>query len=203
MNTFDVDGAGNLTRLARVAVPASGVWAEFFGADGNRGIATVSYNRSAASILAISNDGQLNGPLQSWFPTLATPGPVDLRQDRSYLHQVLLDPKKKFLLMPDLGGDQVRIYSWDAETLAPITELPSLFTEPGVGPRHGVFWTSPTGKLYFMFNGELSQKVYSYEVEYTDSGLNWTKVFDIPALGVDGEQPAETAPTSEIALSVS
>lgn len=42
MNSFDVDTNGNLTRLARIPVPASGVWAGFFGAEGgNKGLATV------------------------------------------------------------------------------------------------------------------------------------------------------------------
>ncbi|KAH7386518.1 Lactonase, 7-bladed beta-propeller-domain-containing protein [Cadophora sp. MPI-SDFR-AT-0126] len=201
MNSFDIDTNGNLTRLARIPVPASGVWAGFFGAEGgNQGLATVHYNRSAYSIIGISDDGQLNGPLQTVFPTLAAPGPIPLRQDRSYLHEVQTDPTGKFLAMNDLGGDMVRVFTYDIETLAPVTEVSQLLTEPGVGPRHGVFWTAPSGKLYYIFAGELSQNVYSYEITYTDVGMSWTKVFEIPALGVGNERPAQQAPTSELRL---
>jgi 6-phosphogluconolactonase (cycloisomerase 2 family) len=119
------------------------------------------------------------------------------------MHQVLLDPDQQFLVMPDLGGDMVRIFSWDLENLAPLTEEEPLRTDPGAGPRHGVFWKSPSGYLYYFFVGELSQFVYSYKIKYTSSGLAWTKISQIPALGPDNEKPATTAPASEIALSVS
>ncbi|PVH78518.1 putative isomerase YbhE [Cadophora sp. DSE1049] len=201
MNSFDIDTNGNLTRLARIPVPASGVWAGFFGAEGgNRGLATVHYNRSAYSIIGISDDGQLNGPVQSTFPTLTAPGPIPLRQDRSYLHQVQTDPTSKYLIMNDLGGDMVRVFTYDIETLAPVTEVSQLLTEAGVGPRHGRFWTAASGKLYYFFVGELSQNVYSYEIAYTDVGMSWTKVFEIPSLGVGNERAPQTAPTSGIEL---
>jgi 6-phosphogluconolactonase (cycloisomerase 2 family) len=119
------------------------------------------------------------------------------------MHQVLLDPDQQFLVMPDLGGDMVRIFSWDLENLAPLTEEEPLRTDPGAGPRHGVFWKSPSGHLYYFFVGELSQFVYTYKIEYTSSSLAWIKISQIPALGLDNEKPAATAPTSEIALSVS
>lgn len=101
----------------------------------------------------------------------------------------------------DLGGDLGRVYTYDEDTVAPITEVDGLVTEPGTGPRHGVFHTMKTGKVYFFFNGELSQKVYSYRVKYTETGLSFKKVFEIPA--IDASLPATKAPTSEIALSVS
>lgn len=97
----------------------------------------------------------------------------------------------------------VRVFSWNQEALAPLTEQEPLLTDTGVGPRHGVFWTSATGSLYYLFVGELSQDVYTYEVTYTNTSLSWTKVSQITALGPGNEKPATTAPTSEIALSVS
>ncbi|PBP18142.1 hypothetical protein BUE80_DR011128 [Diplocarpon rosae] len=199
MSSFSIADNGVLKKIASTPVPASGVWTEIFGEDGNRGIASASYNKSAGAIVKISDSGELN-TLQTWYPTIAAPGPVALRQDLSYLHHVMLDPTKKFLLMADLGGDMIRVYSWDPSTLAPVTELPPLVTGPGVGPRHIVFWESPQGKQYIFFNGEIDQNIYSYEVTITDAGITWTKVFEIPALGPDGKKPAGTAPTSEIAL---
>lgn len=104
--------------------------------------------------------------------------------------------------MNDLGGDMVRIFTWDAVNLAPLTEIEFLKTDAGVGPRHSKFWKSPLdGSWYYIFVGELSAKVYSYRLYYTEHGVSWTKVSELFALGK--ESPAQQAPTSGIDLSVS
>jgi len=107
--------------------------------------------------------------------------------------------------MPDLGGDMIRVFTYNTETLA-LVELDPLVTDSGAGPRHGAFWTSPTsGEVFFFFGGELNQKVFTYKMAYKTEGvkLAWTKVSEIPALGVDGAKPNGTAPLSEVLLSVS
>lgn len=160
-------------------------------------------NASAVGVFALGDNGALpgTGPIQEIFPTLEKPGPVTLRQDRSYLHQVILDPTGRYVVIPDLGGDRIRVYAYNNDTIAPLTEVDGLTTEPGCGPRHAVFRTAANGDLFLFFNGELDQKVYSYRVEYTATGLSFTKVFSITS--VDESLPAEKAPTSEIAMSVS
>jgi 6-phosphogluconolactonase (cycloisomerase 2 family) len=69
----------------------------------------------------------------------------------------------------------------------------------GSGPRHGFFKVTKTGETFFIFNGELDQKVYSYRVKYSRTGLSFTKVFEITSLNADF--PPNTAPISEIAMS--
>jgi 6-phosphogluconolactonase (cycloisomerase 2 family) len=100
--------------------------------------------------------------------------------------------------------------TYHPDTVAPLTELKPLRTDPGAGPRHGVFWKTPKkthenkgeDEWYLIFNGELSQKVYSYRIRYTSTGLAGEKVFEAPALGELGKALSpNTAPTSEIALS--
>lgn len=162
---------------------------------------TRSSNKSAYSVIGIGKEGALTEPLQVVYPVLATPGPVPTRQDLSYLHEVLLEPTEKYILMNDLGADLVRVFTWDKASLAPLTEHASLHTEAAVGPRHGVFWKSPSGVLHYFFVGELSQNVYSYQIHYNSTGgLYWEKVFEIPALGLANAKPALTSPPSEIAL---
>lgn len=137
-------------------------------------------------------------------PTSNTIGPIENRQDASHAHHVILDPSRKYFLVPDLGADLIRVFQHHPETFTPLTELAPLRTNVGAGPRHGVFWHSPDGSLYLFFNGELSQTLYSYRITYTASGLAWSKVFSTPALGELGETLASnTAPTSEITVSVS
>ncbi|KAB2579669.1 putative extracellular aldonolactonase protein [Lasiodiplodia theobromae] len=203
MNSYSASADGVLTSIDSVTAPLSGVSHEVFTNEaGKRGFATASYNRSSISVIGLGEDGALDEPLQIIYPTLETTGPVTARQDRSYMHQVLVDPQGKYLVMNDLGGDRTRILKWDAENLAPLTELEPLRTDPGSGPRHGVFWKSPTSDdLFYFVVGELSQYVYTYKITYTDAGLTGTKIFEIPGLGFENEVPALTSPLSEIALS--
>ncbi|CAG8982163.1 hypothetical protein HYALB_00003598 [Hymenoscyphus albidus] len=200
INSFVVGAQGNLTRVSRVLAPLSGVHASIFGAPGQkRGLASVSFNKSAIAIYPLGEAGTVEEAVQTFKPTIEAPG-INPRQDDSYLHQVILDPQNKFLIMCDLGGDRIRVYSWDQAALAPIKELEPLRTGPGVGPRHGVFWTSPTGAVFLMFVGEIDQNVYSYSVAYGAEGLTFTKVCSITALGPGNEKPPGTTPTSGIAL---
>lgn len=141
------------------------------------------------------------------YPTSNITGPIPSRQNGSYSHHVILDPTQQYILVPDLGADVIRVFTYTPDTIAPLTEHEPLRTESGAGPRHGVFWEAPgkSGGWYLLFNGELSQKVYSYKIEYAADGtLKWEKVFESPVLGELGETlPPNTAPTSAIAVSVS
>lgn len=123
------------------------------------------------------------------------------RQDASYSHHVLVDPKNRYILVPDLGGDRIRVFAKDPVAIAPIKEIAGLVTGPGVGPRHAVFKTTKKGETFLFFNGELDQNIYSYKVKYTKSGLEFSKISSI--VSVSADYPATKAPTSEIAISVS
>lgn len=144
--------------------------------------------------------------MQTIYPTIEEAGPVAGRQDRSYVHEVIVDPTSAYVLTPDLGGDRIRVFArrgGPGATAAPLVEAGSLPTEAGAGPRHGVFRVSGAGETFLFFNGELSQNLYSYRVAYGDSGLSWEKVFEAPALGPNSTLAAGTAPTSECRMTVS
>lgn len=96
----------------------------------------------------------------------------------------------------------IRVFKFDKKNVAPLKELAPLVTKRGTGPRHAVFWRAPkSGLLYLFFNGEIDQKVYSYQVKYTNGGLSWSQTSEIASISDD--LPATTAPTSEIAVTVS
>ncbi|CAN9374291.1 unnamed protein product [Alternaria sp. RS040] len=202
LNSLRIAVDGSLSRIARVSAPFSGVAAEFFndGETGVRGYVSTSYNRSAIGVYRLPDDnGDLSEPAQIIFPDTTAIGPVTARQDRSYLHGVFLDPTRKFLLMTDLGQDRIRVFRYNQQTIAPLVELASLVTPLGCGPRKAVFWTAPeTGNLFLFVNGELNQRVYSYQVEYKDDGLEWRLVDDV--VSISEYLPVTTAPTSEIAI---
>lgn len=143
------------------------------------------------------------------YPTSTTVGPVPSRQNGSFSHHVILSPFSNHVLVPDLGADLIRVFTFDSENVAPLTERKPLRTWPGAGPRHGVFWQAPRKgsgekEWFLLFNGELSQRVYTYRVTCIGDELAWEKVSEVVALGELGEGlEGNTAPTSGIAVSVS
>ncbi|KAB2100545.1 hypothetical protein AG0111_0g11202 [Alternaria gaisen] len=202
LNSLRIAADGSLSRIARVSAPFSGVAAEFFNDEetGVRGYVSTSYNRSAIGVYRLPDDnGGLSEPAQIIFPNTTAIGPVTARQDRSYLHGVFLDPTRKFLLMTDLGQDRIRVFRYNQQAIAPLVELAPLVTPLGCGPRKAVFWTAPeTGSSFLFVNGELDQRVYSYQVEYKEDGLEWRLVDDV--VSISEYLPVTTAPTSEIAI---
>jgi 6-phosphogluconolactonase (cycloisomerase 2 family) len=156
-----------------------------------------------ASVFALGEQGAISGtePLQQVSSTIEKIGPIPSRQEAAHLHHVIIDPTGKYVITPDLGGDVCRVWSFDKDKLAPIAEVGSLKAPAGSGPRHGFFKVTKAGETFFIFNGELDQKVYSYRVKYTRTGLSFTKVFEITSL--NAAFPPNTAPISEIAMSVS
>ena len=77
-------------------------------------------------------------------------GPNGARQDVPHPHSVHLSPDNRFLLVNDLGSDEISVFAVDAETakLGP----PALFSNAreGAGPRHLAF--HPNGRWVYSIN---------------------------------------------------
>lgn len=65
-------------------------------------------------------------------------GPVAGRQEASHAHQVVCDPRGRWLWVCDLGGDQVVALEFDA-AVGKLTVSQSHPFPPGSGPRHLAF----------------------------------------------------------------
>lgn len=107
--------------------------------------------------------------LQVFRYTLSQPGP-DSRQDAPHPHQVIVDPTGGFILVPDLGADQVRVYAIDRAS-GHLNACPSVNYTAGSGPRHGLFWRSepshsksPVTMLYTV--SELGGHFNAFAVSY-------------------------------------
>ncbi|KAJ4026175.1 hypothetical protein NW761_006720 [Fusarium oxysporum] len=203
LNSFTIGEKGVLKRVSRVKSITGGAVAGGIvtGASGKRGYFSASYTPGVASLYGLGDKGTIVGtaPLQELTTKISQTGPIADRQEASHLHHVILDPTGKYVITPDLGGDVCRVFTYDKNTLTPIAEVGSLSAPRGSGPRHGFFRIMANGETFFFFNGELDQKVYSYSVKYTRTGLSFTKVFEIPSL--NASFPPNTAPISEIAMS--
>ena len=146
---------------------------------------------SVGSVTALSQ-------LQKETYTLAAPGPVPDRQEAPHLHDAVLDPTKKFLLVPDLGSDLVRVYKINGTSVTAVTPLKAV---PGSGPRHAAFAVSDGNTFFYTLN-ELSNTISGYTVAYKDAGPEFTRVFDFSSHGPGGTVPKGTK-AAEIVVSVS
>lgn len=128
-------------------------------------------------------------------------GPVSSRQNAPHPHAIFKDPTGKFLLVPDLGADLIRIFSVDTSS-GKLTACPAAQAGAGDGPRHGSWWAptagSTQGQMLYTIN-ELSNSVSAWRVQYSTSGcLSLTKTqtlstFSSGKAPTAGRQPIKAA----------
>lgn len=139
MSSFTINTDGSLTHVKNqttISGPVNGVI--YGNPAGQRGIVLAHYTGSAVSSWLLNGGGQFS--LNQIFPyTLSAPGPNAARQDAPHEHEAILDPTGQYVLVPDLGADLVRVFSWDQTTLK-LKQLDPLHATPGSGPRHAAFW---------------------------------------------------------------
>lgn len=92
-------------------------------------------------------------------------------------HQAILDPTGKYVIVPDLGGDLLRVFSWNATTTNNniLVEQTPFKVKSGSGPRHVAFWKGDAGNdslddTYLFVLAELANTVTTYNVSYSQEG---------------------------------
>jgi 6-phosphogluconolactonase len=106
-----------------------------------------NYGNGTVASFALNADGSIGK--QTGFDQHTGKGPNAERQEGPHAHAVVLSPDNRFLFVPDLGSDQIKIYRVDAakSTFAP--NNPSFASvKPGLGPRHLLF--GPGGKFAYV-----------------------------------------------------
>jgi len=112
-----------------------------------------NYVGSTIATYRVHPDGSLSQPvvrLDYKDPKFGKRGPVTARQDVPHPHSVHLSPDNRFLLVNDLGSDDISVFPVDAATARLGT--PALFSSgrPGIGPRHIAF--HPNGRWVYSIN---------------------------------------------------
>lgn len=193
--------------LHRLEALQGGVHGVFFNS--GTALAIPHYTGSALQVYTLSTPSAQPVLIQTLTFT-APVGPVPNRQDAPHPHETLLDPTGRFILVPDLGADLVRIFSFDASTSL-LTELAPLVAAPGSGPRHGAFTLDiiDDGSYVFYLASEIAATVTAYKVSYSEAGgMAFTELTGgvYPSLGAGHPVPAtttgeSTGVTAEIAMS--
>lgn len=115
-------------------------------------VVTANYHKGTVEAFSIEYE---NGTLSPAFSIIQHEGsgPNKERQEKPHVHFSAFTPDEKYVAVVDLGTDRLITYKMDNGKL---TEVQSLSTKPGSGPRHLVF--HPNGKYAYLMT-ELSNEV--------------------------------------------
>ena len=161
----------------------------------NRFTVLANYSTGTVAVLPINPDGSL-APLTDLVTLTGKPGPHRTEQASAHPHDVVFDPRGRFVVVPDKGLDATFVYRLDAASGKLVAaEPPSVASRPGAGPRHVDFHPS---------------KPYLYQINELDSTIT-TFRFDpergelIPLQVITTLPPSFTgnSTTSEIAVAPS
>jgi len=132
-----------------------------------RWIANANYSGGSVGVHAIAEDGTIRPGIQ--VIKYADSSIVKSRQDQSHIHSAVFSPDYKYIFLPDLGSDKIRIYKFNDLKDKPLEEAPVPFvkTVSGSGPRHFIF--HPNGKFAYIIE-EISGTIEAFK--YNDGKLD-------------------------------
>ena len=207
ITTFAVDPNTHMLHQ-RGQVPAGFAGPCYVTADATgKAVFAASYAGSGLSSYRILPDGTLSQPVEKIDykdeSRFGKQGPNHVRQDAPHPHSATLSPDDRFLVVNDLGNDQITIFSVDPETAKLSLGEPHLFSNgrPGSGPRHVAF--HPNGRWVYGIN----------EIESTIDHYLWTTTHSVkspqallvvagpPVKTIDGNFPADKNTAAELAIS--
>jgi 6-phosphogluconolactonase len=153
ISAFSVDAASGQLKLlnqvssrgpgpCHVAIDKTGKW-----------LFAANYNGGSVAAFPVHDDGTLGEA--SAFVQHSGSSVNPERQGGPHAHVATLSPDNRFILVADLGSDQVFVYRLDPTKggLAP-NDPPFAKVAPGSGPRHVTF--RPDGKFTYVINEMMS-----------------------------------------------
>lgn len=118
-----------------------------------------NYSSGSVAVLPIQSDGTL-GPIAQLAEHSGT-GPNAQRQERAHAHSAIFTADGRFVLVADLGIDQLVIYAFDPAS-GRLTRHGHAPAQPGAGPRHLAL--HPAGHTLYAAN-ELDNTVAAYSYD--------------------------------------
>jgi 6-phosphogluconolactonase len=138
VSAFAIDSASGKLRLLNTA-PASGTSTCYISTDQTgRYVFLANFGSGSVSVIRVRQDGSL-GELTSFIQNVGHSVDRSI-QTEPHPHWIGPSPDNRFVIVSDLGMDQVQIFRFDAETgkLSP-PGPPFVKVYPGGGPRHFTF----------------------------------------------------------------
>jgi len=188
--SYKTSASGSLDTLDVLPVLKSPVSSNLFGKNKDK-LAVAYYDTSSFGTFDVKDPKDLKLLQQQNF-TLAAPGPRPDRQEAPHLHDAVLDPTGKFLVVPDLGADLLRIFKVDDTAIFGASNIGAAKSPAGSGPRHIAF-AKVGAKTFAYVAAELTNTVTAYSVEYKgDDVPTFTQISDFSTHGPGGSVPAGT-----------
>ena len=154
-------------------------------------VLVANYSSGTIAVFPILADGRL-GEHTAMVKDAGPTGPNKKHQEGPHAHWIETSPDNRFVLVADLGLDEVLVYKLDATsgTLTP-NEPAFARLKAGSGPRHAVFY--PNGKFVFAVS-ELSSTATSFAYDVKKGTLKETGTASTLPPGFSGRNDvAETA----------
>jgi len=114
-----------------------------------RFVLVANYNAGTIATFALRPDGGIGARTAFLQHTRRSVNPQ--RQTQAHPHSIIVDPTNRFVLVGDLGMDELFVYRFDAQTGALVPNDPAFAALPtGSGPRHVKF--HPNGRWVYLIN---------------------------------------------------
>ncbi|PHH65894.1 hypothetical protein CDD81_1263 [Ophiocordyceps australis] len=196
LGVFETGCNGRLRAQSQVESGAGPVFSALFAKD--QGLVVANFAGSSISTFDVSSPWQPKLLATQAF-TLDKPGPVPDRQPAPRPHQAVVDPTGRFLAVPDLGADVVRLFVLDeAKELRPVGHVA---VKPGSGPRHLAFVDLGHGTFMYLVN-ELSSTIDGFRVTYQgQQAIQMEPIFSMPSHGQNEGAKSSNVFASEIVVS--
>ncbi|HEY3992607.1 MAG TPA: lactonase family protein [Ktedonobacteraceae bacterium] len=122
-------------------------------------------------------------------------GPNPERQEGPHTHSTIFTPDQRFVIVADLGLDQLVIYAFDAEH-GQLSEHARVRCEPGSGPRHMTFHPNDQ---HFYVSHELNNTVVVYDYDADQETFSERQTLETVPPGTGKNQTADIhiAPTGD------
>ncbi len=143
-------------------------------------LVATNYGTGSAGVYPIQDDGSLGE--MSDFVQHQGKGPNTARQEGPHAHSSIFTPDNRFMIIADLGIDQLVIYEFNSST-GKLNLHASIKTKPGAGPRHLTF--HPNSKWMYAAN-ELDNTVTLYDYDAAKGTL--TEKQSIPTVPQDSPE---------------
>jgi 6-phosphogluconolactonase len=199
--TFGINPAtGALTKLGEV--PVGGVDPACISIDATGHTAFVANFDSSVSSFRVLPNGTLSPPVDHIdFKDPQKFGALGPHQDASHPHSATISPDNRFLLVSDLGTDQMSVFVIDPDSGHLSGQ--KLFTNnrPGSGPRHIIF--HPNGRWAYGIN-ELDSTIDHYlwtATRFSDTPQGLLVNTNTPIKTIAADFPVEKNAAAEIAIS--
>ncbi len=162
VTSFQVNPAtGTLNLIGQTSSGGDGPCYIAVDAEG-RSAYVADYNGGSIATYLVKPDGSLSEPVDRVdfrAPRFGHHGPVAVRQDAPHPHTAMLSPDNRFLIVNDLGNDDIVIFPVNPATAKLGTPRVIATRTPGTGPRHLVF--HPNGRWVYGID-ELANRIDQY-----------------------------------------